>query len=105
MHQQVVTSDALSIAKFVQACPQALESAATHGTYLGYPVVAFHRDVELRFLLKNFHADTFTRLHPGAVRATVFQHGLNVSSGCQPNNQSLGNASFPTYPPLEYRDP
>src|SRR3989338_5814662 len=108
MHQQVVTSNTLSIAKFVQACPQPFESAATHGTFLGYPVMTFHINVELRLLLKNFNADTFTRPRmnlSGVVRATVFQHGSNVPWGCRPNNQSLENASFPTYTLLGYRDP
>lgn len=105
MHQQVVTSDVLSIAKFVQACPQPFESAAAHGTFLGYPVMTFHINVELRFLLKYFNADTFTRLYPGLFEQWFFNTGQNVPWGCRPNNQSLENASFPAYSPSGYRDP
>ncbi|OQZ02168.1 MAG: hypothetical protein B6D34_12335 [Candidatus Brocadia sp. UTAMX1] len=54
MHRQVITGDALSIAKSVQTCPQTLESAATLGTLPGYMAMAFHIDVELRFLLRIF---------------------------------------------------
>src|SRR4030067_2419520 len=75
MHQQVVTSDVLSVTKFVHASPQAFESATAHGTLLDYPVMAFHINVKLRLLLKNFNADTFTRLSPGLFEQRFFNMG------------------------------
>src|SRR3972149_4654778 len=75
MHQQVVTSDLLSIAKFVQALPHPFESAATHGTFFGYPVMTFHINVELRLLLKNFNANAFTSLSPGLFEQLFFNMG------------------------------
>src|SRR3990172_3219601 len=81
MHQQVVTGDVLSIAKFVQACPQPFESAATHGTFLGYTVVTFHINIEFRLLLKNFNADTFTRLNPRLFGQLFFNAGQMSPGG------------------------
>ena len=64
MHEQVIAREGLSIAKFAQTHPQTSESAPTHGTLLRHPILAFHVNVKLRFLLKNFHADVLPRLNP-----------------------------------------
>mgnify|MGYP001600224738 CR=1 FL=1 len=58
MHQQVVTSDVLSITKFVQASPQAFESATAHGTLLGYLVITFHINIKLRFATPKMSHET-----------------------------------------------
>jgi len=80
MHQQFVTSDVLSIAKFVQACPQAFESATTHRPFLCHPIMTFHINIELRLLLKNFNTDVFTRLNPALFEQLFFNTG-QMSTG------------------------
>ena len=72
MHQQVVTGNVLPISKFVQASPQAFESATAHRTLLSYPIMTFHINIKLQFLLKDFNADTFTRLSPGLFELRFF---------------------------------
>ena len=90
MHQQVVTSDVLSIAKFVQACPQAFESATMHRPFLGYPVMTFYINIELRLLLEDFNTDVFTRLNPALFEQLFFNTDqMSLGSADQIINPSI----------------